>query len=99
MDNAKNGYLETDKKIFFIVLLLVLACLGLSGCGNPQQKKYEPEVTTVHTYQINGLTVRTGDLICTNTTEGESVFGGLFWRVFGTIIPGKVDHIAIYEGI
>jgi len=52
----------------------------------------------VHTYQIDGLTVRTGDLICTNTTEEESIFGGLFWRLFGTLIPGKVDHIAIYVG-
>jgi uncharacterized protein YycO len=52
---------------------------------------------TVHTYQIDGLTVRTGDLICTNTGE-ESVFGGLFWRLFGMLIPGEVDHIAVYVG-
>jgi hypothetical protein len=53
---------------------------------------------TVHTYQIDGLTVRTGDLICTNTTEQESVFGGLFYKIFGMLIPGEVDHIAVYVG-
>jgi hypothetical protein len=81
-----------------IRLLLVLVSLGPFGCGKAQQKEYEPEGMTVHTYQIDGLTVRTGDLICTNTTEGESVFGGLFWRSFGTLIPGEVDHIAVYVG-
>ncbi|MHC4143256.1 MAG: hypothetical protein ACYSUD_00605 [Planctomycetota bacterium] len=84
--------------LFGIGLVSVLVCLGLAGCGNLQQKKYEPEGILVHTYQIDGLTVRTGDLICTNTTEGESVFGGLFWRFFGTLIPGEVDHIAVYVG-
>ena len=81
-----------------IGLVSVLVCFGTTGCGNSQQKKYEPEGITVHTYQIDGLTVRTGDLICTNTTEDESVFGGLFWRFFGTLIPGEVDHIAVYVG-
>jgi hypothetical protein len=85
-------------KLFSLGLVSMLICLGPAGCSNQQQKKYEPERMTVHTYQINGLTVRTGDLICTNTTEGESVLGGLFWRVFGTIIPGEVDHIAVYVG-
>lgn len=85
-------------KMIGIRLLLVLVSLGPFGCGKAQQKEYEPEGMTVHTYQIDGLTVRTGDLICTNTTEGESVFGGLFGRFFGTLIPGEVDHIAVYVG-
>ncbi len=81
-----------------IGLVSVLVGSGLAGCGRAQQKEYEPERITVHTYQIDGLTVRTGDLICTNTTEDESIFGGLFWRFFGTLIPGEVDHIAVYVG-
>ncbi len=85
-------------KLFGIGLVSVLVCLGPAGCGNPQQKKYEPEMMTVHTYQINGLTVRTGDLICTNTTEQKSVFAGLFYQFFGAMIPGEVDHIAVYVG-
>jgi hypothetical protein len=83
-------------KVFSIGLVSVVVCLGPAGCGNPQQKTYEP-VTTVHTYQIDGLTVQTGDLICTNLTE-ESVFGGLVWQFFGTLVPGEVDHIAVYVG-
>jgi hypothetical protein len=84
--------------LFGIGLMSVLVCLGPAGCGNPQQIKYEPEMMTVHTYQMDGLTVRTGDLICTNTTEQESLFGGLFYQLFGMLIPGDVDHIAVYVG-
>ena len=85
-------------KLFNSGLMSVLICFILAGCGNPQQKNSEPESMTVHTYQIDGLTVRTGDLICTNTTEQESVFAGLFYQFFGMIIPGEVDHIAVYVG-
>ena len=85
-------------KLFGVGLMLVLISLSLAGCGNSQQKKCEPESMTVHTYQIDGLTVRTGDLICTNTTQQESIFAGLFYQFFGTLIPGEVDHIAVYVG-
>jgi hypothetical protein len=85
-------------KLIGIGLLSVLACLEPVGCVNQQRIEYDPERMSVHTYQIDGLTVRTGDLICTNTTEGESVFGLLFWRIFGMVIPGEVDHIAVYVG-
>ncbi len=81
-----------------IGLVSVLVGSGLAGCGRAQQKEYEPERMAVHTYQIDGLMVRTGDLICTNTTEAESVFDGLFWQFFGMLIPGAVDHIAVYVG-
>ena len=80
------------------VLMSMLISLSLAGCGSPQHKECEPEITTVHTYQIDGLTVRTGDLICTNVTEQESIFEGLFFVLFGTLIPGEVDHIAVYVG-
>ncbi|MGB2809932.1 MAG: hypothetical protein WBC22_19485 [Sedimentisphaerales bacterium] len=85
-------------KLFGIGLVSVLVCLGTAGCGQPQRAAQEPEMMTVHTYQIDGLTVRTGDLICTNTTEQESLFDGLFYQIFGTLIPGDVDHIAVYVG-
>jgi hypothetical protein len=94
---------EWKQKIRFLKLIGVgwlsgLVCLSAPGCGNQQQIIYDPDNMTVHTYQIDGLTVRTGDLICTNTTEGKSVFGMLFWRFFGMLIPGEVDHIAVYVG-
>ena len=85
-------------KLRVIVLVSVLVCLGPPGCGNAQQNRYEPGTMAVHTYQIDGLTVRTGDLICTNTTQQEVVFPGLFYQLFGTLIPGEVDHIAVYVG-
>jgi len=81
-----------------IGFLSVLICLGATGCSVQQRVTYEPEIMTVHKYKIDGITVQTGDLICTNTTEGESIFGLLFWRLFGMLIPGEVDHIAIYVG-
>ena len=95
---VKQGQMVRCLKLFSIGLVLVLVCLWAAGCGNPPQTKCEPEMTTVHTYQIDGLTVRTGDLICTNTTEVDSVFGGLFYRLFGMLIPGDIDHIAVYVG-
>lgn len=51
----------------------------------------------VHAFEINGLPVRTGDLICTTDGGGKGL-AGLFWRIVGKIIPGKVDHIAVYVG-
>lgn len=85
-------------KRFRVGWVSVLVCSGLAGCGHAQHNTYDAERMTVHTYQMDGLTVRTGDLICTNTTEQESVFGGLLWRCFGMLIPGEVDHIAVYVG-
>ena len=46
---------------------------------------------------INGLVVRTGDLIC--TVDGErSLVPGQFWWFVGRLIPGEVDHIVVYVG-
>ncbi|MFC1889195.1 hypothetical protein ACFL4G_05505, partial [Thermodesulfobacteriota bacterium] len=51
----------------------------------------------IHKYEINGLTLQTGDIICT-VDGGDNVLGGEFWRLIGKMIPGKVDHIVIYVG-
>lgn len=48
-------------------------------------------------YVINGIAVRTGDLICTKDGDTGNITGH-FWRFIGKIIPGDVDHIAIYVG-
>jgi uncharacterized protein YycO len=50
-----------------------------------------------YTYMIDGLLVQPGDLICTND-GGRAVAAGEFWRLVGKLIPGEVDHIAIYVG-
>jgi permuted papain-like amidase YaeF/Yiix C92 family enzyme len=51
----------------------------------------------IYSYEINGLQVKTGDLICT-TDGGDSIIAGQFWRLIGKLIPGDVDHIVIYVG-
>ena len=55
------------------------------------------EVTDVHSYEINGVLVQTGDVIC--TVDGDDTFmAGAVWRFIGKMIPGKVDHVAVYLG-
>jgi hypothetical protein len=51
----------------------------------------------IWTYVINGLSVQTGDLICTSDAGGGIVLGQ-FWRFIGMLIPGDVDHIVVYVG-
>ncbi len=79
-------------------LVFLSAASSLSGCRSTPRQVHDPESIVVHTYQIDGLTVQTGDLICTSTTEGQSLFGGFLWWIFGMVIPGPVDHIAVYVG-
>ncbi len=79
-------------------LVLLSAASILSGCRSAPRQVHDSESIAVHTYQIDGLTVQTGDLICTSTTEGQSLFDGYLWWIFGMVIPGPVDHIAVYVG-
>lgn len=51
----------------------------------------------IHTYQINGLTVQTGDIICTMNGKPD-ILPGEFWRLVGRLVPGDVDHVAMYLG-
>jgi hypothetical protein len=51
----------------------------------------------MHTFQINGLPVRTGDVLCT-TNGRPDILPGEFWRLVGRLVPGEVDHVAIYVG-
>ncbi len=51
----------------------------------------------VYEYEINGIHVQTGDLICT-TDGGADNIKGQFWRLIGKLIPGDIDHIVIYVG-
>jgi uncharacterized protein YycO len=51
----------------------------------------------VYSYEFDGLPVQTGDILC--TSDGNSrVLPGLLWRVFGALVPGPIDHVAIYVG-
>ena len=52
---------------------------------------------TVHQTLLQGLTVQTGDLIC--TTDGNTeILPGEFWRLIGRLLPGEVDHVVVYIG-
>lgn len=49
------------------------------------------------TTYLNGLPLRTGDLIFTVDGNRDS-FLGEFWLIVGRMIPGVVDHVVIYLG-
>lgn len=51
----------------------------------------------VYKSQINGLTVQTGDVICTMNGKPD-ILPGEFWRLVGKLVPGEVDHVAMYLG-
>jgi cell wall-associated NlpC family hydrolase len=51
----------------------------------------------VFTYQIEGLTLQTGDIICTMNGKPD-ILPGEFWRLVGRLVPGDVDHVAVYIG-
>ena len=53
--------------------------------------------TGIFTKRLNGLTITTGDVICTSDGGGE-LMKGEFWRLVGKLIPGEVDHIVLYLG-
>ena len=51
----------------------------------------------IYTYQINGMPVQTGDVICTMNGKPD-ILPGEFWRMVGRLVPGDVDHVSIYLG-
>lgn len=51
----------------------------------------------IYTYQIEGIALQTGDIICTMNGKPD-VLPGEFWRFVGRLVPGDVDHVAIYVG-
>jgi len=54
-------------------------------------------VKMVHTYQINGMALQTGDIVCTMNGKPD-ILPGEFWRLVGRLVPGDVDHVAMYIG-
>ena len=51
----------------------------------------------IYTYQIEGLNLQTGDIICTMNGKPD-ILPGEFWRLVGRLVPGDVDHVAVYLG-
>jgi uncharacterized protein YycO len=57
----------------------------------------DPASLAVHRHVFDGLAVETGDVLCTiNGAPGS--MAGAFWRGVGALVPGQVDHTAIYIG-
>ena len=54
-------------------------------------------MNAIYTYQINQMPVQTGDIICTMNGKPE-ILRGEFWRLVGRLVPGDVDHVAVYLG-
>ncbi len=52
---------------------------------------------SIYKHQINGLAVQTGDILCTTTGNSDLEIGH-FWRFLGRLVPGEVDHVAVYIG-
>jgi permuted papain-like amidase YaeF/Yiix C92 family enzyme len=51
----------------------------------------------IYTYQIEGIALQTGDIICTMNGKLD-ILPGEFWRLVGRLVPGDVDHVALYLG-
>jgi phosphatidylethanolamine-binding protein (PEBP) family uncharacterized protein len=57
----------------------------------------------ISSYTINGLPVQTGDILCTqngavDVNYPDAIRPGEFWHWVSHIVPGEVDHIAVYLG-
>ena len=52
----------------------------------------------IHSYKISGLSVQTGDILCMAFDGDDVVNPGDYWRILGLLIPGEVDHVAVYVG-
>jgi hypothetical protein len=51
----------------------------------------------IYTHSFDGLTVKTGDILCTQDGVENSLFGQI-WRLLGKILPGEIDHCLVYIG-
>lgn len=51
----------------------------------------------LHSFHLSGLDLQTGDIICTMNGKPD-ILPGEFWRLVGRLVPGDVDHVAIYLG-
>ena len=51
----------------------------------------------IYTYEVNGLPVKTGDIVCTMNGK-PNLLPGEFWRLVGRLVPGDVDHVVVYLG-
>jgi hypothetical protein len=59
-------------------------------------------LTEIHAYSLHGIPLQTGDVVCTANgavTQGQiEQIMGEFWRMFGYVVPGEIDHCSMYVG-
>lgn len=51
----------------------------------------------IYTHTFNGLTVQTGDILCTKDGTDHNWLGR-FWQWVGYLVPGRIDHAILYVG-
>lgn len=51
----------------------------------------------IHTHTFNGLTVQTGDILCTRDGTDYNWLGRI-WHWIGYLVPGRIDHTILYVG-
>lgn len=51
----------------------------------------------IHTHKFNGLTVQTGDILCTRNGTDDNWLGRI-WHWIGYLVPGRIDHTILYVG-
>ena len=51
----------------------------------------------IHTHTFNGLTVQTGDILCTRNGTDDNWLGRI-WHWIGYLVPGRIDHTILYVG-
>lgn len=51
----------------------------------------------INDHSYDGLPVQTGDIICTQNGQPRSL-AGQFWYAVGRLVPGEIDHVAVYVG-
>src|SRR4029079_5856877 len=51
----------------------------------------------IYSHTFDGVTAKTGDILFTRDGEPGSVFGAI-WKVLGYVLPGDLDHTALYVG-
>lgn len=56
------------------------------------------EVKNIHSYKIKNLLVQTGDILCLSFDDSEPIKPGDYWKILSLLIPGEVDHVALYIG-
>lgn len=51
----------------------------------------------LHDHLIDGLPVRTGDVLCLRDGTDRTLYGRV-WQAIGALVPGEVDHCVLYVG-